>query len=383
MTRTLGALLVLGTLGAFAASCDNEDATPVAWFEGHVYDGSLNKPLTEYAMQLTYRDQSLVAKVDAKTGRFLVGPVPIWNDYTIAVTDAAGTFRAFESRNPMIGRAKNDAEGTPQTLYWDVYVFPKALTAPAATIYVTTTDSTQPTDGKLTLRPQTRSSLEVTPGSITGQVWTNDLDLLQESLTVDVKSGRAEITAGSTIYGVAYDVSIHSMAGFAPLASGPGTPPFVAGTTISAEYVVSPQTDVKLILLYSNASTCQVPAIVTTAAETSTINLTMNVPVELVGTVANANTSLNYGLSVTSTDGTNASAVAGATDKGAKIAIAGNVVTLTWKPANVTSLAAADPIKSVHYGNLASVTIQPVGKPGQAKTLAALVGGSSVSCPTP
>ena len=156
LLRFAGGMFALGSLCTCAPHHE-------VYLVGQVYDGATGARLTGYELSVTIRDQTIDAQVD-ESGRFFVHTLPVYQDYTVEIR-AAG-YRAFRSHNNgfNIPNAQADYAGdysTTQNFYFDAYLFPTGLAAPAVTINVR--KGSGPASGKIRIRPTSASSLADSP----------------------------------------------------------------------------------------------------------------------------------------------------------------------------------------------------------------------------
>jgi hypothetical protein len=142
------------------------------YFTGRIYNGVTLERLTKYEMRLEYFDRVLNAVVDAD-GRYVVGPLLANADYTIAVK--AEGFRSFLSHNAKVAIAPSEAISS---LYYDAFVYPDAVKAPAVRARFSLEGETRLPSGTVRFAPDSGSSLfderEETPAGVGTQMWTND-----------------------------------------------------------------------------------------------------------------------------------------------------------------------------------------------------------------
>src|SRR5262245_46405751 len=91
-------LLTFLAASAFGCTVDRTQAVTTGYyFTGWVYDGVSNERLGDgdddgYSLSITYGKKTIGGSMDANSGRFWVGPVEPFNDYTVTV-DAGGDYR--------------------------------------------------------------------------------------------------------------------------------------------------------------------------------------------------------------------------------------------------------------------------------------------------
>jgi len=131
-----------------ALGCGGDDSRHAGkhdiYFMGAVTNGATGAALTDYTITLVWGNNKSQGKVDATTGRYVVGPVQAWNDYGIII-DGGADFRPFSSYNagiapPVPGNQALSSDiymaDTTQTFNYDASLFPTALTAPDVTINI-------------------------------------------------------------------------------------------------------------------------------------------------------------------------------------------------------------------------------------------------------
>ena len=175
--RLLFAFLALVSI-ATAVACGSDDEGPPplvqnVYLVGQVYDGAEGTRLTSYSITVKYRDVVLDGTIGAD-GRFLVPSLPVFQDYTVEIK--AGGFRVFRSHNagfniPNPNNTTSPTQSSTQTFYYDAYLFPTALTAPALSITVRKdTSMGEVASGKARLRPISASALSDTANE-TPRAW--------------------------------------------------------------------------------------------------------------------------------------------------------------------------------------------------------------------
>ncbi|MEO8181835.1 MAG: hypothetical protein ABI895_23625 [Deltaproteobacteria bacterium] len=333
------------------------------YFAGRVYDGvSLNR-LTDYSIRLEYYDRIVDGTVDAKTGRYLVGPLLASADYSIVVESAG--YRSFLSHNERLAGA---ASTSLVSLYYDAFLYPESVSVPAVKCRVRLSDSADLPSGFMRFAPRTSSSLfdedtELPVGVISAgagrQLWTNDEDMQQRSFMVEFKNGEVEIESGRLVYGVNYEVTIYGVAGHELI-----TGSFTAGVDGESSWVLDPLVQTELVVTS-----------VSTDARTPTANgeleVRFNQPIALDPgvSVTTLQRTLNDAFSFDSPDADadnnrNVMANASATGpvapgyRGVSLAIEGDLLRLSWSRAGaMSSNDAGDPVYSVTYGGLGSVLV--------------------------
>ena len=118
------------------------------WFMGAAIDGATGAPVADYKVTLVWGSNTISGKVDATTHRYVIGPLPTWNDYGVII-DGGPTYRRFSSYNAgiappappaaptsaqtnvVVGASDIYSSDTTQTFNFDAYLFPTAVAAPA------------------------------------------------------------------------------------------------------------------------------------------------------------------------------------------------------------------------------------------------------------
>lgn len=371
------------------AGCAGDEETKgrhEIWFMGSVYDGASGAVLTEYEITLVYAQQRIKGTVDAE-GRYVVGPLPAWNDYGIEIL--AGYYRLFSSYNAGIAPPPPPATGTgggstadvyqantTQTKNFDAYLFPDWLTAPATTISIVQSGAMpMPSSGSIRLQPSTQPSIQGQSSGVPSQIWTNDRDILAAVITDPFSAGTYLLDAGRLVYGVTYQITIYGVEGFQP---GSGT--IRGGLEVGASITIAPQGVSPLQIIANNAPSCMINAM-TTDTSAAQITLTFNQPVEDGTTsVGGAGEVLDNGLLIQSTLGSTLAVNTSSSfqERGASFTISDNTLTLSWNPAvGLANKVAGDVITLLQYSGLGSIYVQPIGRPAQRVTLSSLLSGST------
>jgi hypothetical protein len=383
----VAAIAALGALGAGGCGGDPEaKGQHEIWFMGSVYDGASGAVLTGYEITLVYAQHRVRGTVDA-AGRYVVGPLPAWNDYGIEI--GAAYYRAFSSYNAGISPPPPPVSGTgsastadvyqantTQTKNFDAYLFPDSLTAPTTTISIVQSGPMpMPASGSIRLQPSSQPSIQGQSSGVPAQIWTNDQDILAAVITESFSGGNFSLDAGRLVYGVTYQITIFNVEGFQP---GMGT--IRGGLEVGASITIAPQGVSPVQIIANNASSCMINAMPTdtTAAQ---ITLTFNQPVEDGTTTAGGGGEiLDNGLVIQSTLGstlaTNTSSAV--QERGASYTISDNTLTLSWNPAiGLATKVSGDLITVLQYSGLSSIYVQPIGRPTQRAALSTLLNGST------
>lgn len=223
--------------------------TPVGtyFFNGYVYDGITGEQLKDYDIRMLYADQIVEGQV--KNGRFSLGPIGERTDYTIIV-EASG-YRAFTSHNRgMNGNTfpAGSNVGEEHQLH-EVMLYPSDLASPPATIRVLLADSVAKPSGTLLLRPVeaqdgpgysptvnvAKSPVDDQSPSIIGSRWWNSNDVHSGIVTSAFSDGLLQLDEGSLSLGVAYEVIVYGVTGYAL----PAPVTFTSG--VSSETIVTLQ----------------------------------------------------------------------------------------------------------------------------------------------
>jgi hypothetical protein len=381
------ALFALALVGAVGCQADFTDY----YFTGRVYDGAAGTRLVDYDIELQYLDRIVAGIVD-EDGRYSIGPLEPFNDYTIAIR--AEGFRSFLSHNLMkvndeqtFNNDTNDDDTHPdRSQYFDAYLYPTNIVTTGVTFRVTASDSDVPPAGTIRLRPAGSSSLVndpiEMPAGVGGQVWLNDEDLQFASVVRDFSDGIVNFADGDLIYGVTYVVTIYNVRGHAMT-----TGTYTAGVQSNASFVVDPLSATPIELAFVST---QLGA----PSPSGEVVFVFNQPVQLdpLSTSDATVRSLEANFSIDSPDEDgdgmrNAleafDPAAAAGSRGLSFEVSVNKLTLRWNPADALLTSDVDdPIRSVTYGGLGGITLRPLsGQASDARTVDALLGATSITVP--
>lgn len=398
LLRLLPTAVLTGSLLLLGGCSSAEGPAPLviehtASFTGFVYDGASGSQLTAYTIEALVRDVQLAGSV-AADGRFALGPIGVWSDYTVIIS--ADGYRLFRSHNPKVGlppelSGSDDIASisSRRVLYFDAYLFPMDLQAPGAIFTISTPVEGESVGGSIRLRPISPSLLadegaEI-PAGVAGQIWYNDEDLQGQSVADTFGGGSYELAAGALLYGVTYLVDIYSVAGYQPFQ---GT--YVAGVEAGKTFTLEPEVSEPLVLVSSNADSCSPPSS-PNVTEGAVVVLQFNQDIELVNTgyPGGAAEAADDGISISSPDANSNGTVNtlkddlsnSAQERGVSLSTNGGTLQITWDPsAGLVTKDAGDPIASVTYGGLANVELRRQGAPQSLTSLAALIGTGSITC---
>jgi hypothetical protein len=367
------------------ASTDLSLATS-QYFSGRIYDGVSLSRLTDYSIRLEYFDRAIPGSVDA-TGRYFVGPLLANADYSIVV-EAEG-YRSFLSHNERIA---DDADEPLSSLYYDAFLYPESVPTPGATCRVRVSDSTDLPSGFMRFAPRSSSSLldedaelpvGVTSTDSGRQLWSNDEDLQQRAVTLEIQNGEASLASGQLVYGVCYAVTIYGVDGHEVV-----NDTYVAGVDADRSWILDPLSDQALALTALSTDTLE-------PTPSGRLEMRFNQPIALDPGV-NANTilrALNDAFSISSPDAdtdTTMNVLVDAGDltppvapgyRGVSLQIDGDRMILSWDSASALATSDADdPIESVTYGGLGSVMIYAASAQDPSSVaLSSLLGSGSSS----
>jgi hypothetical protein len=398
MLSRLSIVLALVVI-AFSGCADAERIEPsaagavthTASFAGYVYDGVSGARLPGYGMQIVVTTAAPTAVTVDAEGRYESGAISAWDDYTVVIT--LDGYRPFRSHNARVGLPPELAQSddiadipTHQTLFFDAYLFPTSLEAPAVDFTVTTPVEGEMVSGTMRLRPASPSSLSdealETPGGVDGQVWSNDEDLQNDTVTRDLTNGLLSLEAGTLVYGVNYLVDIYDVDNYQPFE---GT--YTAGIEKDKTFQLAP-TLVSPLQVVVPPGDCNPPGSVM-ATSGAVVTIVFNDDIQLTSPNV-ADEALDDGLSISSPDSDSdmmqntlkPDASESTSEHGTQIMVsAGSTLELSWSPAD--GLLTSDPddaIVSVTYSNLQNILVQRANLPASATPLAALIGTGAITC---
>ncbi len=412
-------VFAVAVFGTVAACSSDGTSTTVAqhqvFFVGYIYDGATGQRLQSAditGMSIKYRDKVVHAKVE-DDGRFVTtDPLPTWQDYSVYV--GATGYRPFVSNNPGFDIPKSlqmtegaVSKGSVQTFEYAIRLFPATLESPKVTITIEKGDalvSSPPparAAGTVRLTPMSSSVVQQS-GSSMDHEWTNDEDLLTQTVTQPFTDGSATIAVGALLYGVSYQVAIFDVAGYQPLLSfNNGGNLVTAGSVTSLFVTLQPDAKAPLRVLGTNADKCM-PPLPASNAYAASIDITFSEEIEAAGPTFAEDVDNGVSITAGSSTGTscplNASVDPTKQERGTKAAISGRVLTLSFNPAvglatitpYGTTCAPPASLTAVVYA-LANVFVQPVGDPVRKASVGTLLSqisssgltttATSISCP--
>jgi hypothetical protein len=402
--------LFLGALATLAGASCSDNATSAdehkVFFVGYVYDGATGARLDATKVQgisIKYRDKVVRTKLETD-GRFVtLDPLPTRQDYAVYI--GATGYRPFVSNNEGfdVPRSLSMTDGlagaaTEQTFHFDAYLFPTAVKSPKVVISVEQSDAAtaMPTppraSGTMRLRPLSSSLLEraslgeVPTGTIVRR-WSNDEDLLAQTLTRPFTEGRVEFNEGELSYGVLYEIAVFDVKGYQPIVLGTQSQqPFVAGSVTSRSVTLQKEQKDPLRVLATNTDTCTPPAgnAMTYGAE---IRITFNEEIEFVSPTAPED--IDNGVAVYPSNQTSStycplkmSTETTRQERGTRATIEGRVLVLAFNPSIGFSPTSSfgspcmipSALTQVTYGNLANVQLRPKGDANRRRSLGTMLG---------
>jgi hypothetical protein len=356
--------------------------TTQQYFTGRVYNGVSLERMKGFKLSLQYFDRSMEATVDAD-GRYVVGPLLANADYTIVVE--ADGYRNFLSHNAKVATSVTTQVSS---LYYDAFLFPEGVQAPAVHAKFALQDDTKLPSGTVRFAPKGASSLfnddAETPAGVNRQVWTNDEDLQQRAVVRDFTDGKLDMTEGEFVLGVEYEVTVYGVANHAILFGGS----FRAGIDANPSFTLQPITESPLEVVSMSSDSAAL-------SPNGSIEIRFNHEIVAYPKMDSmvALRSINDGFSIASPDKDMDGTVNALVDAGALTApippayrgvswdIAGDRLTLKWdREHGLTTSDTGDSINSVTYGNLSAITLYTGTSPtSPAATLDVLLGMSSIS----
>jgi hypothetical protein len=383
-------LLTLLASSALACSVDRTQSVSTGYyFTGWVYDGVSNDRLgdtedDEYRIWASFGRETHEGSVNPETGRFWLGPIEPFHDYTISI-DAGENYRPFYASQSFLVGAARGANGQQSQLF-EAFVFPSpdVLPSPPLTFTIQTPDGTLP-NGKIRVTPNNDVGESVLnlqgdiEGSVDGQVWENDADRKFATVLADVEDGVVSFAEGALVYGVEYEATVFAAEGYTLQSFT-----FRSGVT-DDQTVVLPRLTEQALAIVSNSTLTDEDGL----DENATIVLTFNQEIELSSlfTLESVIESIDDGFSIVSPDAdgdgeSNALIISDDEDdvqeRGVSFEISGNTLTFTWErdESNFETQDEDDPIARATY-DVSSIRLKPAGARIEREvTLDSLLGGA-------
>jgi hypothetical protein len=386
--------VVAACLGLSAiAGCGSKDEPKgqhEIWFMGSVVDGVTGSLVMDYTLTLVYGSHSVKGTVDATTGRYVVGPLPAWNDYGIIISSTG--YRAFSSYNagisppaPPASSVSSDVytSSTTQTKDFDAYVFPDSVAVPSTIVTIVESGANpMPASGNIRLQPTNTSTLQQSlVTEVPMQVWTNDNDTLASVVSGTFTNGTFAVPDQTLVFGVTYQIVIYGVAGYQ---TGSGT--IQAGVQTGTLVSIAPTQGTPLVLVSQTPMPCvayNTP--VSTTTPVAQVVLTFNQKIEdATPTTGKGPEVLDNQVSVFTVAGYSLKPNVSATvqERGTSFVIADNTLTLSFNPSvGLTTVSPGDVLQYVNYYGFTSIYLQPAGHADQKVTLSSLLNGQpSITC---
>jgi hypothetical protein len=380
------ALLTLLASGAFACTVERtQTVTSGYYFTGWVYDGVTNERLDEYDLFVTQAESTITASMSG-AGRYWVGPVEPFHDYTITI-DGGPDYRPFYASQRFLTGQPPAADGIQSQLF-EAFLFPSpdVLPSPALTFTIQTPDGTEP-NGRLRVTPANDVGESVLnldgdiDGSVDGQVWDNDADRKFETVTREVVDGVVTFEEGDLVYGVEDAATVFAAEGYSLQSFT-----FRSGVSGDQTVVLSRLTEQPLAITSSSLNTDE-----DGLDANATIVLTFNQDIEASArfTLESVDEALDESFSIVSPDADmdgNQNTLAlddddGVQERGTHWAIDANTLTLSWDrdTANFDVRDPQDPIAAATY-NISSIRLKPVGARVEREVqLSALLNSATIT----
>jgi hypothetical protein len=347
--------VTLGSSDGSAPSVPGSSADYREFFTGRVYDGVTGQRIQDYRIRLEYLDQIVAGSVDSN-GRYLIGPLTQFNDYTVAIE--ADGYRSFLSHNAMLVVSAAEAKRGVVSRYYDAYLFPLNAVVEPVEFRILAQDRDQPLAGTLRLKPTGGSLLldgaANKPAGVGAQIWDNDEDIQGRAVSVTVADGSAQVTRGALVYGVNYAVEVFGVPGYR-LQNATHR----AGLEGNSTLVLTPIPSQAIAIVFDSSQ--QFPVVAD-----GSLTLIFNQPVvfDPIRTQTAYVEDIDAGFNITSRDAdadgmTNSIRPSG---RGIQVELDQNRLTFRWDPSRALQTRDADdPINSVSWGNLDRVRLAPVG----------------------
>lgn len=382
----LGLLTLLAST-AFACSVDRTQTVSSGYyFTGWVYDGVTNERLAgeDYELFATFGTETISGS-QSEEGRFWVGPIEPFHDYTISI-DAGENYRPFYASQSFLVGAARGADGRQSQLF-EAFLFPSPdqLPSPPLTFTIQTPDGTL-ANGQLRVTPANDVGESVLnlqgdiDGSVDGQVWENDADRKFETVVAEIVDGVVTFNEGDLVYGVEYEATVFAVEGYSLQSFT-----FRSGVTDDQTVVLSRLTE-QALAITANSLDYGVGL-----DEFATIVLTFNQEIELSPSFSEASVfeAVDDGFTISSPDADGDGDVNqlyfsddddDIQEHGAYFVIDGNTLTFLWDRVddNFETTDNADPIAFASY-NVSSIRLRPVGARAEREVaLATLLGATSI-----
>lgn len=379
---------ILGAIATATVLCSCGGGGGITFF-GRVYDGVTGVRLvTDYSLELQYGYTNINGSIE-DDGHFVVGPLDYFSDYTVIIK--ASDYRPFLSHNAMpLTVFPSDAEyagSRSRQLYYDAYLFPVAVEAPAVAFTVSLAGSQDRPAGMIRLSPTlvaptstSASALEVAPAGVPNQVWGNDEDLQVASVVKEFTNGTIAFGRGELVYGVNYAVRVYNIVGHKDI-----TGTHLAGSKENTSFVAVTLDDDPLAVSFM---TTELGALLNYE-----VVIVMNQPIEFDELTEPViyREAIDDAFSINSPDADGdlvlntlpADVDANTQERGTEIIISDNRLTLRWTQTTLATTDGGDDILSITFAGLLQVRLRPVnGVASQVQTLSALVGAPSITVQT-
>jgi hypothetical protein len=386
LTSLLFAAFVLGSsMGCRSGGAETPELPTGSqeYYTGRIYDGVTLERLSKYKLRLEYYDQVLTADVDA-SGRYVVGPLLPNADYSIIIE--ADGYRSFQSHNEQI----SGSDKALTSYYYEAFLYPKAVTAPAVHAKFVLRDSADRPSGSVRFSPRSASSLfddpAETPAGVKRQIWENDDDLQHRTVVRSFADGALDLEDDALVLGVRYAVTVFGVEKYTML----DNQTFQAGVDTNPTFTLSPMTEQTLQVVDTSADD---PALLADGL----VEFHFNHDVALYPRTSESNLvrTLNDSFSISSPDKdadnktnvlvtpTMAMSLAGSVApdyRGVTFSIEGDRLSLHWDiERGLGTLDTDDPIYTIRYGGLSSVLLYTATVPSSpVVSLADLLGKDSI-----
>lgn len=228
---------------------------------------------------------------------------------------------------------------------------------------------------------------------------TNDEDLLTQTVVKDFSNGTVSVDEGGLVYGVAYEVAVYDVPGFQPLVLA-GQNGLVSGTVTSRTFTLAADFQDPLSIVLDDAATC-VPPAGTDTGYGGRVTITVNLPIEIVGTTYREDFDNALSITAPTSSGTTYYCPLKSTtstdpiqqERGSKVEVSGSSLTFSFNPSiGLATTYFGSPcmpppvISGVSYGGSSQLSVQPVGDPLRRRPLSDVLlerrYTSPVTCPS-